>query len=164
MMKCKKVKKRLLIFIDGDLSEKHRIKIQNHLNGCPDCLKQLNVLSKIWDVTGELEKIEPSPYLWNKLSLRIVEYENNQNIFSAFFETIVRYAVPATAVITLFIGIFAGILLGSIPNSQKLETSSLKSEVSAREKFVKSFYLDSFDDLPQESIGGIYITIASEKE
>ena len=163
-MKCKKVRKKLLIFINGEFSEKHRIKIRNHLNGCPDCLKQSNVLSKIWDVPGKLEKIEPSPYLWNKISLRIAEYENSQNLFSSIFETIARYAVPATAVIILFIGIFAGILLGSFPNSQKLETSSLKSEVSAREKFVKSFYLDSFDDLPQESIGGVYITLASEKE
>ena len=164
MMKCKKVRKKLLIFIDGELSEKHRIEIQNHLNGCPDCLKQVNVLSKIWDIAGELERTEPSPYLWNKLSLRIAEYESSHNLFSALFETIARYSVSATAVMTFLIGIFIGIYLGSFPNFQKPKASSLNSDVTAKEKFVKSLHIDSFDDLPPESIGGIYITLASEKE
>lgn len=162
-MKCKKVRKKLVLFLDGELSEKQRIEIQNHLNSCPDCLKQVDVLLKIWDVSGELERIEPSPYLWNNLSLRIAEYESSKNLFSTFFETIARYAVPATAVVIFLIGIFTGIYLGSFPNSQKPKDSSLNSDVTAKEKFMRSSYLDSFDDLPPESIGGIYITLASKK-
>ena len=163
-MKCKKVRKKLLIFLDEELSERQRIEIQNHLNGCPGCLKQVGVLSKLWTVAGELERIEPSPYLWNNLSLRIAEYESSKNLFSAFFETIDRYAVPATTIVIFLIGIFIGISLGNFPNSQKPKASSLNSDVTAKEKFVKSSYLDSFDDLPPESIGGIYITLESEKE
>ena len=161
-MKCKKVRKKLLLFLDGDLSEKQRIKIQHHLKGCPGCLKQVDVVSKLWNDAGELERIESSPYLWNRLSLRIAKYESSKNLFSAFFETIARYAVPATAVVILLIGIFSGIYLGSFPNSQQLDASRLNSDITAKERFVRSSYLDSFDDLPPESICGIYNVLTSE--
>lgn len=163
-MKCKKLRKKLILFLEGELSEKQRIEIQNHLNGCPSCLKQVELLSKVWEGAGELERIEPSPYLWNKLSLRIAEYENSQNLFSAFFEKIARYAIPATTTLIFLIGIIVGIYLGSFSNSQNAKASRINSVDAAREKFVKSSYLDSFDDLPPESIGRIYITLASEKE
>ena len=163
-MKCDKVRKKLLIFLDGELPEKQKVEIQNHLNGCPGCLKQVEVLLKIWDVAEGLERIEPSPYLWNKLSLRVVEYESSQNLFSAFFRTISRYTVPATVVVIFLIGILAGIYLGSSTNFQKIKTSNISSVATAREKFVRSSYLDIFDDMPAESIGGIYIALVSDKE
>lgn len=162
-MKCKKVRKKLLLFLDRELPEKRMNKVQNHLNGCSDCSKHLDMLSNIWNVSGELERIEPSPYLWNKISLRIAEYDSSQNLFSTFFETIARYAVPATVTVVFLAGILAGIHLGSFPNSQKSKTFGLNSEVSAREKFIRSSYLDSFDSLPSESIGGVCLALTSDK-
>ena len=163
MMKCKKVRKKLLIFLDGELPEKQKIEIRNHLNGCTDCLNQIDVLSKLLDISIKPKRIESSPYLWNKLSLRIAEYESSQNLFSAFFETMARYAVPAAVIVIFLSGIFIGIFLGSFPNSQKSKASSLNSDVTTKEKFVRSSYLDSFDDLPPESIGGILVTLRQKK-
>ena len=163
-MKCKKVRKNFLIFLDRELSDKRSIKIRNHLNGCTDCLKQMQFLSKVWSGEGELERIEASPYLWNKLSQRIAEYEDSRNLFSAFFETIARYAVPATATVVVSVGILIGIYLGSFPNSQNSESSSQSSVVTDKERFAQSSYLDSFADLPPESLGGIYVALESGKE
>lgn len=163
-MKCKKVQKKLLLFWDNELSSRWTMKIKNHLDRCSECSEHFARLSKIWEFTGDFEQIEPSHYLWNRLSLKTSEYEKNRNIFSDFVEIIGRYAVPISATLIFLIGIVTGIYLGSFSTYQAPDSSTQETALTPNEQFVKSSYLDAFDDLPPESIGGIYIALESGKE
>jgi len=163
-MKCNTVKKKLILLLDNELSDRQMIKIQHHVDRCPDCSQQFEKLSQLWEFTGDCEPIEPSPYLWPKLSAKITEYEKDRSFWSGFIAIIDRYAVPVTATLIFLIGIVTGIYLGNFPADQNADWSTQPTVLSRNEQLVKYSYWDVFDDLPSESIGGIYIALESAKE
>ncbi len=59
-MKCKKVRKELTAYLDGELKDKKRRIISEHLEGCPDCKKEFIILSQQDELLGQMETIEPS--------------------------------------------------------------------------------------------------------
>ena len=46
-MKCKQVKARLLAYLDGEVTDRHRSEIEAHLAGCPACAAELEELAAL---------------------------------------------------------------------------------------------------------------------
>ena len=59
-MKCKKVRKELTAYLDGELKDKKKRIISEHLEECPDCKKEFIILSQQEGLLGQIEAIEPS--------------------------------------------------------------------------------------------------------
>ncbi len=161
-MKCKKVTKRLLLFLDKELSEKERSVIQEHLNHCPNCSHRANALTEFYSPLGNLGTVSSPAFLWEKVYQKITDYENNRNPVIQFFETVPRYATAVAMIVIFLIAVFIGIYLGSNPNFQSSTTLAVTTDISAEEEFVKATYINSFDDIPSESVGGVYLTLKAE--
>jgi hypothetical protein len=58
--KCKKNRKNLVAFIDRELPEKKLLSISKHLEECPSCKKEINLLNKSMDILLEWKDIKPS--------------------------------------------------------------------------------------------------------
>ena len=161
-MKCSKVTKRLLLFVDKELYEKERSAIQEHLNHCPNCSRSANALAEFYSPSENIETVNSPAFLWEKLYQKITDYENNRSPFTQFFETVPQYATAFAMVVIFFMAVLTGVYLGSNPDLQKSTTLAVTTEISAEEEFVKATYINSFDDVPSESVGGVYLTLKEE--
>ena len=161
-MKCGKVTKKLLLFLDKELSEKESSAIQEHLNHCPNCSRRANVLTEFYSPLENIETVNSPAFLWEKLYQKITDYENNRNPVIQFFETVPRYATAFAMIVIFFMAVLTGIYLGSNSNLQSSTTLAVAAEISAEEEFVKATHINSFDDIPSESVGGVYLTLKEE--
>jgi|Deesub1362B_J571_1020462.scaffolds.fasta_scaffold02161_4 anti-sigma factor RsiW len=146
-MRCKKVKEKLSAFIDKELDREKILEIEQHLAECSECNQELNLLIQAWNALEVLEKIEPSDNFEDRFWQRVRETRLRQPLF----QKLSRKLLPApVVVIILVIGLLGGIYFGNIlyPKQTKIKENFLN--------------LDSFDDLPPESVGGIYFALVSK--
>lgn len=164
-MRCGKVTRRLLAFLDGEIGEKEKERIANHLKTCRSCGEEAKALSSLWRLLDEgKENIKPFPYFWNKLERRITEVKENQDIFGKLWEWLNKAFVPATATAVLVIGLFIGIQLGEAVYSSIARKLNPESISLAQREVDESLQLNTLDDFPGESIGGVYYTLIAEGE
>jgi len=145
-MKCPKVRKKLSAFLDNELKEEERKKIREHLKICPLCARELKELSLTWEFVKELEGVKSSPYLWNNILKKI-----SQPIFIR--NRTFHILAPIAATVILIGGILTGILIGRIFYSERIFFTQKEN--------TDFLYLNTFDDFPPDSIGGIYTTLVS---
>lgn len=162
-MKHKQTAEKLLLYLDGDLSTREMTVVREHLEHCLSCKEHLDLLSEVWKAEAAVTRENPSPFLWTRLEARIKEYQRNQHLFADLFERLIRLARPAVTLSMLAGGILLGVYFGRVPATSNTQTVDLQSFAQERERFFNSIYLDSFRDLPPESVGGVYVTIASQK-
>jgi len=75
-MRCASIKKMLIEYIDGDLSQKQNTSIKKHLKECPECEKLLEDFKKIANSAGKLEKHSPPKETWGKIEARLNSGQN----------------------------------------------------------------------------------------
>ena len=163
-MKCKTLRKKILSYADGELSAYQNATIQNHLNDCADCRKQVDRLSHLFDGADEVNRIAPSPFLWTRLSVRIDAYESHRNYFSTIRERMLKYAMSIGVLLIFSIGIGTGIFLGSFPESQISDIVEREIIQPADEQFIQSSYINTFENLPPKSLGAIYMALSPENK
>ncbi len=157
-MKCKEARRRLSIFLDNELSQKEALEIKGHISQCVFCAKEAEALSAALGFIKELGTIEPPLDFWDNLSKKIIPQE--ERVFSyGFFRRVVQMPVPAAASFILVVGLLLGIYLGNALYLNAQGDSSKVAEAGA-DNF---FYLASLDDLPSDSVGGVYIKLAFQK-
>jgi hypothetical protein len=78
-MKCKKVRRKLTTYLDGELGGKKKQSISEHLKICPDCKKEFNILAQQNEFLKQLETIEVSSNFrttfWQKATCKVVPSE-----------------------------------------------------------------------------------------
>ena len=155
-MKHKKIQKKFLLYIDGDLPESEKILIEQHLNECVTCNKQYEVITKIWKEERKLEQPLPSPALWYDLKNRM-EKEAEKSIplrakvgnTKLLFNSVITVGV---VVFAIFIGSRFGGLLSPQTTSRNVTYAQSKN---IRDEFGMSY----FDAVPPNSIAkDIFIT------
>ncbi len=62
-MKCKHIKTKFSDFLIGDIDQKSKEEIQQHLTACSSCREELETLSETWTKLGVLPEEEPSDRL-----------------------------------------------------------------------------------------------------
>lgn len=158
-MKCKTLRKKTMSYTDCELSSRQNSKIRDHLQHCEECIRQLEVFSQIFDNALRFNRISASPHTRTKLISRIKEYENRRNRFSDIRELFPKYTTAFGLVGLVAVGICFGIFLGNYSTSPLPGSTGFESTLPVEERYVQSSYLSAFDDLPSQSIGGIYITL-----
>jgi predicted anti-sigma-YlaC factor YlaD len=164
-MKCSQVKRRLSAFLDGEVSEKEKLKISEHLKSCIDCQKELESLSYVSNFLDSLEEIEPSPYFIVRLKQRIAEQESKRLIRLPFMEWARRYhleriAIPVGVAASLFLAVLGGSNLGRAIYKARMEMTS-----KVTEEFADVFSVTFFNDYTEGSLGSAYndLLIGEEK-
>ena len=107
-MDCRKVKKILSAYIDGELNEHNRQEIINHLKICSDCKKEYEFLFQQDSTLKQLASIEPSPdfrrNFWRKV--QNAELVGREPIGNNIAEKILRWWLPAHVICSFVIFIF----------------------------------------------------------
>lgn len=88
-MDCHEIKKLIPLYLDHELSEADRQKVEAHLQICPDCRREARMLEKSWDLLVEIKAVEPDPnYLarfWKSVDARMPWYAGiYQDVLAAF--------------------------------------------------------------------------------
>jgi predicted anti-sigma-YlaC factor YlaD len=72
-MTCSDIRNLLSLYTESALDEPERRRVAAHLAGCADCRRQAEVLSKSWEMLGELDEIEPNPFYISRFYARLAE-------------------------------------------------------------------------------------------
>jgi len=138
-MKCI-AKKKLSAFLDGEVSEKEKAAIDEHLKRCADCRNQAEDLAFVSDTLDLLEGAEPVPCFALRLRKRIAPKEPK-----GFAKWAGRIAIPAGAALASALLFLSGIYLGkTVYGRWGRELSKPVSSISGIE-FLNDFHQGSFD-------------------
>jgi predicted anti-sigma-YlaC factor YlaD len=137
--------------MDGELNRDIQNRMDEHFNGCQQCRNTLNELQKVWEWTASLPEAQPVPYFYTRLHARLVSNHPKKQI-----QWMVRALLPASLAITVVVGIWLGNLVVKNSVNGVEETTSQAYNVS-------SIFLESFDDLPDASLGQAYFEFASQE-
>jgi len=70
-MNCKKAKKLISDYVDGELDLTKRSSLEEHLESCEGCRKILEDYRRITSTAQQLEAGSPSPYVWTRIKQRL---------------------------------------------------------------------------------------------
>jgi predicted anti-sigma-YlaC factor YlaD len=154
-MKCKKIQKKFISYLDGELRERMMNTVKNHLDTCSDCSSKIEMVARMWKHEAVRGDVKPPVYLWNTIRTRIDDYERSKTIGSVFHEMILRYTPAAATAAVFFAGICIGIFLGNVPLSRQDNTTAFDPDTG----LVETRIIDTFHDLPPESVGGVYVVL-----
>lgn len=160
-MECKKVKAKLSAFMDNELKDNKRLKIEQHLTDCPLCMQEAKLLAQTWSALDVWERMEVPHNFETRFWQRVREREEKKLSIQKLIRSIVRIPVPAAAVIILVTGLILGDYLGNILYPKETKLSADKVIALGKNDIL---YLDTFDDLPPESVGNVYMSLVSLKE
>jgi|WetSurMetagenome_2_1015567.scaffolds.fasta_scaffold175413_2 hypothetical protein len=159
-MKHSSIQNKLLLYLDGSLNCGDMSEVEKHLPQCPHCKKQLAVLSSIWKKETTAEKLIPTPFLWTKIENHI-NNKAEQNYLEHFgFNKLPHILRFSAAALIILLSFYIGNYLGSIPQSILKQNS----EFISKQYIVQNYHLDSFQLLPDESIGQAIILTSDKKK
>jgi anti-sigma factor RsiW len=147
-MEHKDIKNKLILYLDGDLSDKDAAAVKEHLSGCRSCEQEIRALAAIWKDEDKFVKVKSSSYLWTRLEARL--NEKPHSILGKLIPA-VRLTVIATMVLA---AVFLGRYLGNMPAGV--------NENESGQYFWDAYYLDVFEPIPAETIGKAYTSLTSE--
>jgi hypothetical protein len=107
-MKCKKAKKWISRYIDGDLDTHKASALEKHLETCRDCPKFLEDLRRIKQTAQDLAKTDPSGQTWFRIQARLKEKNlapvPEPRVRFLFFPARLQYTVSAALLLFVAIG------------------------------------------------------------
>ncbi len=152
-MECSKVKEKIKAYLDRELKEKEVQPVQIHLQNCTTCAKELEILSKTWDLLLELPEPEKVPDLTPGILDRI-RTQPKETVWEKIARWLAPVTGPAVAATALALGLYIGTSIG---------TSISQSYITFKEP-EDPLYLEVFNDVPPQSIGDAYLSINEGKE
>jgi predicted anti-sigma-YlaC factor YlaD len=150
-MKCAKAKKKISVYLDGELKEDEKQELLTHLEICDDCRKEKEMLSSLLTTFEVPKEIEPPPYLFLKVKQEIEKQETKKFLF---FPSL-RWFRPITVGLGLIVMFFLSSLTGNYLGKMILSAKTQK-EPTISQEFNTTLRLVAFDDIPEESFGNIY--------
>jgi hypothetical protein len=107
-MKCKRARKELSAYIDGEVSSRKRTRIEKHLAECSDCEQYKESLVRLVESVREADRIDPSAEFWPVTMRRIRTLMKLPGAGRAFAP---RLAPALVACLVLAVGIAGWIVL-----------------------------------------------------
>ncbi len=139
-MKCKEVNKKLVSYINNELSNTGNENVKSHLESCAICNEIAVELQNTMNLFDDRITLQPNPFLYTRI---LQELKNSPAIpdNNDFFPVFKKALQPIMFSLLLIFSVFLGITLGNIydTNQQEKETSSLTIEYF-------------FNDLEQETV------------
>ena len=154
-MKCKKIRKKLVAYLDGELGEKQKLLIKRHLLECAECRKEVDLLSRTSCLLKNQPRIKSSldfdVNLWRKINSL-----EKREITPHPLKRVAYIILPAAVAAALIIGVFMGNLVEKLTPSQNVNTPNLEEE------YLSSIGLDSFEDFPPGSLPQAYFSLTNQ--
>jgi len=148
-MNCKRAKRMISLYIDGELKKDREKEMFAHLETCSDCKEEMKFMSEMLKNLSAEETIEPSPYFFSQIKAKIGEVSGTGWIPFPFHFNL---AFPGAGLLFLIIisSFATGALLGNTYWTQ------VNSESSSIEETKTTFNLHTFEALPEGSLGNLH--------
>lgn len=122
-MNCRKIKKLIPVYLDGEQEDHERSLVEAHLKTCQCCRKEAQAIEKSWKMLGEIKAIKPDPLymsrFWVGVDGQTSWYEKIlQQTRKIFFQ---RRWIPALASAGVII-VVAGITIHNHFQSHEADT------------------------------------------
>lgn len=158
-MKHKIIQKKLLRYLDNDLSEREKAKVRSHLENCRSCREALKVVESIWIPEQPIDRKTAPPFLWTGISTRL-RSEEEQGVLGEIKKPGQAAFRPLIMVAVLVLIFFSGIKLGNLITG----SSRVGTDIST-ERITDNFGMVYFEILPPGSIdAGVLGLIESETQ
>jgi anti-sigma factor RsiW len=110
-MQCKKLHKKLIFFLEGDLPGHEMEQVKQHLAECDECAAFASEMSKTLTILQEEKSPEVNPFFYTRLKARLESQTEKpaQFIRNPF---VARVLQPAFFSLLLLAGIYTGVKIG----------------------------------------------------
>jgi len=156
-MKHKTIQKKLLRYLDEELSELEKVEVQRHLERCETCRDALQTVESLWIAERPLERKTAPPFLWTRISVQLGA-EAEKGIFKGFKEPVRLALRPLVTVVVLLFIFFSGITLGDLMTGSSGDVTEISTE-----RITDNFGMSYFEILPPGSLDASSLAL-TEKE
>jgi hypothetical protein len=106
MKKCEDIKNSLPLYLDNSLSGGDKKAVEEHLKACPQCTKELTLLSKAQTLVNNLDTVDPPPWFKQKIMARVREEAEKKSPVQKLFYPL-RIKLPVQIFATICIAVLA---------------------------------------------------------
>ena len=110
-MKCAKVQRWLLLFVDGELPERRARRVAAHIQHCPACARQAELMRRVWQAAAPPAEVAPTAAIWYRVKARTVDAVTQQR---GWAEARPRWAPALATAGVVILGIATGLLLSRL--------------------------------------------------
>ncbi len=107
-MKCKKYEEKIVLYLYGELNDREKVEVENHVKECPACLEDLEYTKKVFKLVDDNNEIAPEANwekCWREIGAGVqVEPRKQKSFFLA-----PRWVYAAAALFLVFV---LGALIG----------------------------------------------------
>ncbi len=157
-MRHKMIQKKLLSYLDNDLSDDEKQNIQRHLETCQECRDDLETLERLWQSDRPIERMAVPPFLWSRIA-NALKSEKRRGFFDAAEFSFSRALRPVFVVAILVLVFIGGIELGTW-----IDHSEFDKPMISRERTEDNFGLNYFDVLPPGSIDAWQLALTESEK
>jgi len=107
-MRCKNYKEKIILYLYGELDEKTKAEVENHIRQCADCAQDLAYTKRVFKALDEAQEGMPEASwekCWKEIDAGIAEKAGKKKKFFA----LPSWAYATAAVLAIFV---AGMLIG----------------------------------------------------
>lgn len=147
-MFCSRVRKRLVAYVDNELSEKARLAIESHINKCPDCRRELTGISSINTLLNQVPQVKVPFAFSTSILERLIKQEAQAPQWVRIPELMPMPAFAQVGVLIITIGvILSGLHLGSLMSLHRYNKDNGMN------------HLAEFSEMPSSSVEGEYFEL-----
>lgn len=172
-MTCQDIREKFPDYLIGDLSQKEKEQMKNHIAACPSCREELESLNAIWTKLGVLPEVQPSAKMRTQFYTMLEDYKNDlgeEKPNARFLEQLKNRFRPvwtgrpafqfSFSLFFLFVGLTAGYFItGS--RGRPAELSDLRLEVQNMRQTLAVSLLDQ--PSASERLRGVNLSVNTKK-
>ena len=147
-MKCSQVLNKLSAYLDGEISEKEKKLIEDHLNTCKKCSAELASFAELNNTLKIVKDIEIPAYFRTHVKQRI---KDQTLIRVPFLEKIRRVVFPISVTAALVISLLFGNFIGRSLFQNVTEVSTQESS-----EIAGVFGFSSLSEFPEGSLSDVF--------
>ncbi len=158
-MKCKKVKRMISLYIDGEIKPNNEKKLFDHLETCESCQKEKDLLECITQMLLPPKEIQPSPQFVFQVKQKIT----SPKTIDYYTASLLKYLKPALVSMACIIVFVISFFLGNSFGTQlkEKETPGKKTVIDTLNNTMK---ISVFDNIPQDSFAFAYFNLFQDKK
>ena len=132
-MNCQEVKRKMIFYSDGELSDAESRAFRAHLDDCNECAHLYNELQSTISLTGKRKRLESNPFLFTRIEEKLEAMENRTPRQVPVYRRVLQ---PVSLSLMVAAGLYLGILLGNAYNAAENENQL--------NGFTTEYYLNDF--------------------
>ncbi len=156
-MKCRKIKRLVSLYIDGEIKPAKQRKMFAHLETCEDCQKEKNTLEFLNRLLLPPGPIQPSPQFLFKVKQRITSADGT----GSYAPEWLKYLKPALASMASVLIFLLFFQVGNSLGKRLIEKDGpgTREKNLVMETFNKTMNITIFDDIPRDSFASVYFDL-----